>query len=151
MTNKEIISVTEGKFHELLYRLFFKIERANVRLDYVVGIERGGLNVSIPLAKLLNLPHKSIGISFYNEENTANAEPIVDFHGHVFKEDDYILVVDDLIDEGHTLNYLINNVNCKHYIAVLYWNKYGKFGVIPDFYVETKYPSQWLEFYWEKK
>ncbi len=149
-SQKKIVSVSEFKANQMISKLARKISLDNLKLDYVVGIENGGLNVSMPLAKMLNLPHKSIKISFYNKENTANSEPIIDFHGHKFEKTDRALVVDDLIDAGHTANYFINNVNCKHKIAVLYWNKYGKYKVTPDYFIEEKFVNTWLEFYWEK-
>lgn len=151
METSKLIHISKIKIDSMIDKLAKRITLDKVKLDYVVGIENGGLNVSIPLAKLLDVPHKSIKISFYNEENKANSEPIVDFHGHKFEAKDKVLVVDDLIDAGHTFNYFINNVHCKHKIAVLYWNKYGKYKITPDYFIEEKFPNAWLEFYWEKK
>lgn len=147
---KKIVVVSKEKADAMTVKLSKKIKLDNLKLDYVVGIENGGLNVSVPLAKLLGIPHKSIKISFYNKENKANSEPIVDFHGHKFEKTDRVLVVDDLIDDGHTINYFENNVNCRHKTAVLYWNKYGKYKVTPDYFIEEKFVNTWLEFYWEQ-
>ena len=150
-TQPKLVHVPQQKVEAMIVKLAARIALDKNRFDYVVGIENGGLNVSIPLSKSLNLPHKSIKISFYNEENKANATPLVDFHGHIFDKKDKVLVVDDLIDGGHTINYFNKNIQCKHKIAVLYWNKYGKYNVTPDYFIEEKFINTWLEFYWEKK
>ena len=147
----KLIHVSKQKIDLMIDKLYKRIVLDNNKFDYVVGIEKGGLNISVPLAKMLNLPHKSIKISFYNGQNKANSEPIVDFYGHKFNKKDKILMVDDLIDDGFTANYFINNIECKYKIAVLYWNKYGKYKIIPDYFLEEKFINSWLEFYWEQK
>lgn len=150
-SQSKLVYVSQQKVDAMIVKLAARIILDKNKFDYVVGIENGGLNVSIPLSKMMNLSHKSIKISFYNEENRANTSPNVDFHGHKFEKTDKVLVVDDLIDGGHTANYFVKNVPCKHKIAVLYWNKYGKYNVIPDYFIEEKFINTWLEFYWEKK
>jgi hypoxanthine phosphoribosyltransferase len=147
----KLVHITKQKVDSMVAKLASRISLDKNHFDYIVGIENGGLNVSIPLSKLLNVPHKSIKISFYNEENKANVTPIVDFHGHKFEKTDRVLVVDDLIDGGHTINYFNKTVQCKHKIAVLYWNKYGKYNITPDYFIEEKFINTWLEFYWEKE
>jgi hypoxanthine phosphoribosyltransferase len=115
----------------------------------VIGIANGGLNISIPIAKILKLPHKSVTIRFYANENKSSETPKeVNFED--LKDLDpssNILFVDDLIDGCHTVNYLKQNIKFKHKIAVLYYNK-NDFNIIPEYYCYEK-PDKWLEFYWE--
>jgi hypoxanthine phosphoribosyltransferase len=144
--------VTKEKADKMVLKLSKKIKLDKLNLDYIVGIERGGINVSKPLSELLQVPHKSIKISFYKDKAMfAAAEPEVDLHGHVFNHKDKVLVVDDLIDNGHTLKYFQEKFNCNSKIAVLYWNKYGKYSIVPDYFIEEKFIGTWLEFYWEAR
>ena len=147
---QKIVHVSKEKVDEMILKLYKRIVLNKENFDYVVGIERGGLNVSIPLAKMLNIPHKAIKISFYKDKIASNI-PEVDFYGHQFDKKDKVLVVDDLIDNGHTFSYFIDNIQCKHKIAVLYWNKYAKYFIIPDYYIEEKFINTWLTFYWEEE
>lgn len=146
----KLVDVTKDKVDKMILTLSKRIILDKLNLDYVVGIERGGVNVSEPLAKLLGVPHKTIRISFYKDESMcASAEPEVDLHGHTFNPKDKVLVVDDLIDNGHTLKYFQEKFNCQSKIAVLYWNKYGKYHIVPDYFIEEKFLNTWLRFYWE--
>jgi hypoxanthine phosphoribosyltransferase len=145
------VAVTKEKADEMILKLSRRIALDNNKFDYIMGIENGGLNVSKPLSEMLNVPHKSIKISFYKEGNSANTTPDIDLHGHVFNQKDRVLVVDDLIDNGHTMKYFQDKFPCKSKIAVLYWNKYGKYHVVPDYFIEEKFVHTWLEFHWEKK
>lgn len=111
--------------------------------EQIVGIERGGLFISRPLAALLGLPHDSIIISCYTETGKRLA-PVIsgDYDTNLDT-----LIVDDLIDGGSTMKLL-----AKYYhqtpsdaVAVLFWNTDS---AEPDFYVEEK-PEQWLVWPWE--
>lgn len=53
---QKIVSVSKEKVDEMILKLYKRIVLNKENFDYVVGIERGGLNVSIPLAKMLNIP-----------------------------------------------------------------------------------------------
>ena len=148
---QKIVHVSKEKVDEMILKLYKRIALNKENFDYVVGIERGGINVSVPLAKMLNIPHKAIQISFYKDDKVASKEPITDFYGHCFNIKDRVLVVDDLIDAGGTLNYFIDNVLCNYKIAVLYWNKYNKHDIKPDYYIDEKFLNTWLTFYWEEE
>jgi len=145
-----LVSVSKEKVDSMILKLASRIKLDNNKFDYILGIENGGLNVSKPLSEMLNVPHKSIKISFYKEDHTVSSTPSLELHGLNINKKDKVLVVDDLIDNGHTLKYFQENFICKSKIAVLYWNKYGKYKVIPDYFIEEKFINSWLEFYWEK-
>lgn len=147
----KLVDVTKDKVDKMILTLSKRILLDKLNLDYVVGIERGGIHVSVPLAMVLGVPHKSIRISFYKDESmSASTEPVVDLHDHKFNPKDKVLVVDDLIDNGHTLKYFQEKIHNQSKIAVLYWNKYGKYRVTPDYFIEEKFLNTWLRFYWEQ-
>lgn len=146
----KIVKLTEDKVNKMIVKLATNIRANNDKFDYIVGIERGGLHVSEPLAKMLGIPHKSIKISFYGEGTERSKEPVVDFHGEVIAKTDRVLFVDDLVDSGATLMYFKDNIHCKYKSAALFWNQMGKYGIKPDYYIEMKFLNTWLEFPWEQ-
>ena len=138
------MKLTTTEVNGMIATLASKILASGVEYKQVVGIENGGLNVSIPLAKILNLPHTSVRISHYNGRS-RRAWPFISGDPPGTGN----LVVDDLIDDGYTLRTyddvfgLLGNA-----VAVLFW----KAGSIPrpEYYVHEK-PNSWVIFPWEIK
>lgn len=145
----KIVKITDKKITKMIEKLAAMIRLNNEKFDYIVGIERGGLHVSVPLAKMLDVSHKSIKISFYGEGSERAKDPTVDMHGLVIQKTDKVLFVDDLVDSGATLKYFKDNIQCKYKSASLFWNKDGKYGLEPDYYVDLKFMNTWLTFPWE--
>ena len=120
------------------------------KIDFIIGIETGGLYISKPLAQILNIPHTSIKISFYGDSKTPNSKPVVNDHGLKWNKNDHYLFVDDLIDSGSTFNYIPKLIKSKNYsTAVLFHKKDNKFKIEPTYWVTEK-PDIWIEFYWDK-
>jgi len=137
------VYVKPDEIDAMVRSLALYIKQSGRKFEQVVGIERGGLFISRPLAALLGLPHDSIMISCYTETGKRSV-PIV--------KGDYdtsldTLIVDDLIDGGTTMRLLNKYYHQKptDATAVLFWNTDS---AEPDFYVEEK-PEQWLVFPWE--
>jgi hypoxanthine phosphoribosyltransferase len=110
----------------------------STKYDSVVGIAFGGLNVSMPLAQKLGLPHFSVRISHYNGR-VPRETPIVEGQLPVGK----CLVVDDLIDDGFTMR-TFEKYFGKCDTAVLLW-KVGSY--MPTYYAVEK-PQEWVNFPW---
>ena len=139
------INITQQQVDHMIVELIYKIQSRGIYFNCVVGIANGGLHVSRPIAKSLNLEHKTIHISHYKND--------------VFHESPYIglcevkagatglLICDDLTDGGHSLQTFDKIIGLKgNYTAVLFC---GKNSIIkPDFYVEEK-PDAWLVLPWE--
>lgn len=119
------------------------IKQSGLKFQQVIGIERGGLFISRPLAAILGLPHDSITISCYTDTGKRLA-PIIsgDYDTNLDT-----LIVDDLIDGGSTIKLLNKYYSQKpsDAVAVLFWNTDSE---EPDFYVEEK-PEQWVVWPWE--
>lgn len=128
------MNISSQKVSELIVKLLLKIPN---KYDYVLGILNGGINISVPIAKHLGIPHKTIKISFYDDK-------AMDYNGYKYQPNG--LIVDDLVDNGKTLNYFYDNFG---YLdsAVLYWNIESV--VKPTYYAEIK-PKGWIVFPWEK-
>lgn len=151
--NSNKLLLTEKTIDKLIVQLAEKIKNSKKGYDYIVGIARGGLHISIPLAKILKIKHLSIRVSFYGEVGMCVPYPrLIDVTALEKKSGD-LLFVDDLIDGGHTLNWINTNLNPQYGpfdTAVLYLNKKNQFGITPTFYVEEK-PKKWIVFPWEQK
>jgi len=141
--NAHTLFISKDKIDKMIQVLAGQIRRSGRRFDQVVGIERGGLNVSRPLAMLLELPHDSVYISCYDKSG-KRCIPIIAGN---YDEDLVTLVVDDLIDGGTTIQLFKACYDFKYEdaVAVLFWNTDSP---APHFYIEEK-PDQWLTFYWE--
>jgi hypoxanthine phosphoribosyltransferase len=148
----KFIFLTDRQIKLYTTKIYNQIIKSGEKFTKVVGIERGGLNVSVPLAKRLNVPHCSIKISFYPDkgQHIPYAEPIVDTHGVEFTEKDNLLFVDDLVDSGSTLKYFQEKFKYRHKSAVLLWNPLGRYNVAPDYFAKHKLDS-WIVFPWEQK
>lgn len=141
LDNKLIVSQFE--IDGMTRNLALCIKQSGIEFEQVVGIERGGLFVSRPLAAMLGLPHDSVRISCYTETGKRDV-PIVE---GCYNGDLKTLVVDDLIDGGSTIRLFKERFPYKYddAVAVLYWRVGSP---EPEFYVEEK-PPQWLVFQWE--
>lgn len=142
--------VTQKQIDKSIDKLYNKIIKSKTKFTRVVGIERGGLNISVPLAQKLGLPHSGIKISFYaHGGHKPLSTPQVSLRGVRFKKSDNILFVDDLTDSGSTINYLHEKFDYDFKTAVIYWNDNALHAVRPDFYVARK-PKAWIVFPWEE-
>jgi hypoxanthine phosphoribosyltransferase len=131
----------------MLQCLSEKIISSGMKFDCVVGIENGGVNVSLPISKILNLEHTSIKISFYGDKTTPSIEPVVDYHNFVFDPNKSYLICDDLTDSGSTFKYIKEkHKNISFKTAVLFANKSVD---LPDFWVDEKQKDIWICFPWD--
>ena len=135
----------EEEIRTLIWGLYDKARK--LKIDEVVGIARGGLHISEPLAKMLGKPHSSIYLSFYNGEKRRR-KPILKMSSELDKNKTY-LVCDDMIDNGNTMDYFFKNVakdiSCKS--AVLFYNPDNAKKFVPDIWIMYK-PKQWVVFPW---
>ena len=132
--------VTQLQIDRMIEQLAEQVRASGQHFDRIVGIERGGLHISVPLAKMLDLSHESIYISCYD--------------GRVRREHSIIqgaltiggqsLVVDDIVDTGETIGLYRQHCSSNFRVAALYW-KGGE--PEPDFYIEKT--DQWVIAPWE--
>lgn len=131
-------------------RLCREIKDSGVGYKSVVGIQRGGLNLSMPLADCLGVKHRSVKVSFYDGDKKRE-EPLVDTFDLDFLDRPFI-IADDLIDSGATIKYFVEKYKLEHgkdyKIAVIHWNKGNEAGLKPDHYAEEK-PKAWVVYPWE--
>jgi hypoxanthine phosphoribosyltransferase len=108
----------------------------------VVGIERGGLHISKPLAAMLGLTHSSVRISRYDGMQLRSS-PIIEGE---LPQPTGNLVVDDLIDDGCTMRIFEEKFGLIGNMTAVLFCKPG--GFVPDFFAAIK-PKEWITFPWE--
>jgi uncharacterized protein len=101
--NKLIIK--NKQFKNLVLNICKQIAVDNWRPDYVVGLTRGGLLPAVMISHYLDVPMQSLDVSLRDGgECTSNLGMAEDaFAGK------NILVVDDINDQGSTLNWIMKD------------------------------------------
>ena len=101
--NKLVIDDT--KFKGLVAGICRELAADNWKPDYIVGLTRGGLLPAVMISHYLNIPMQSLDVSLRDGgECTSNLGMAEDaFAGK------NILVVDDINDQGSTLNWIMND------------------------------------------
>jgi len=101
--NKLVIDNT--KFKGLVASICRELVADNWRPDYIVGLTRGGLLPAVMISHYLNIPMQSLDVSLRDGgECTSNLGMAEDaFAGK------NILIVDDINDQGSTLNWIMND------------------------------------------
>lgn len=129
---KTIISNTE--FKGLVTELCRQIANSGWRPDYVVGITRGGLTPAVMISHFFDIQMNSLDVSLRDsdmapESNLWMAEDALNGKN--------ILLIDDINDQGSTINWIINDWAATTLKGVDYWktniwNKNVKFAVVVD-------------------
>ncbi len=105
---KLIISNTE--FKGMLISITRQMSKDNWRPDYIVGLTRGGLQAAVMLSHYLDIPMHTLNVSLRDSttEPESNLWMAEDALG-CFAPKKNILIVDDINDQGSTLNWIMND------------------------------------------
>ena len=122
----------------------------------IVGISRGGLMLATRLSYLLDVPLTPVQWS-----SSEVAERVsITWIPEEINEGQNILIVDDIIDSGGTIQSLIDDwkssiieeLDTSNYsIATCYYNVDQD--IMPDFWhktIERSKDTRWIDFWWEK-
>lgn len=138
------------------------IKHDDVSIDAVIGLSRGGLVPATIVAHKLHVREVLVH-GYHSYDDDTNARDLDNTHGVMYQDVVYdlmkglsgkrILVVDDLCDEGITLQGLVKRLYKKFhkgavhfYTATLYCKDHSIFK--PD-YVGEHCGKDWLVFPWE--
>lgn len=101
--NKLVIN--DAKFKGLVSSICREIAADSWNPDYIVGLTRGGLLPAVMISHYLNVPMQSLDVSLRDGgECTSNLGMAEDaFDGK------NILIVDDINDQGSTLNWIMKD------------------------------------------
>jgi hypoxanthine phosphoribosyltransferase len=145
-TKRRFVSWVE--FGELCERLALKIREHAPPFDVVIGIARGGIPAAMVVADRLRTHIDFVNIKSYTGLAQRNHPQILstlveDVRGK------HVLVVDDLVDEGDTmetvLGYVGTHAPAATKTAVLFTKPWSRFK--PDYSLEVV--DQWIVFPWE--
>jgi uncharacterized protein len=122
------------------------------RITKIVTLARGGYIISRHIAQKLNIRKiYSIGIEFYDYDNNAKVPIIYQTLTQQFDEDDIIVIIDDIIDTGESIEIAQNEVRRnggKHIITCsLHYKKHSK--CEPNYYAQIIDNDIWVDYYWE--
>jgi len=129
---------------------------AQERFDLIVGISRGGLIPALLMSQAWDVPLDIIVTSSYNKENQQTQLKIGKPSYLCFPDinkDSKILIVDDLVDSGKTMEAVVNLYKEKGFknikTAVLIYKKSSKFD--PDYFAAGADGGVWIKFPYEKE
>lgn len=129
---------------------------ANKKIDLIVGLSRGGCIPAVILSHSLNIPLKIL--SYHTRENVEMTDDIYDFFWRIIDkfvyEPKHILIVDDIVDSGKTINDIIIRIPKKHIqisVAVLAVNTDVKLDVEchSAYQFSRDIDKSWFDFFWE--
>ena len=145
--DKEYYSI--DNLNEDILSLISQVRSANLKIDVILSVNRGGCIPGVYLSHGLKLPHKVIDLQLRDGKNIPNSNSVKNLKINSKK----ILIIDDINDTGSTfihLNRIINNNNTKKYFACLINNIGSKFQV--EFYgrsINKVEKPSWYVFPWE--
>jgi hypoxanthine phosphoribosyltransferase len=123
------------KLKKLVTNIVVGMEASDWRPDYVVGVTRGGLLPATMISHYFNIPMHSLDVSLSNPNYESE-------HNCWMSEDaaagKNILIVDDINDQGSTINWIIDDWSNAEYDPKAaewfdrVWNKNVRFAVVVD-------------------
>jgi hypoxanthine phosphoribosyltransferase len=132
----------------LVARLTEKVRSSGKKFDLIVGIARGGIPVAMVIADQLGVKIDIINVKSYTGISKRSKPRIISTLTENVKRK-RVLVVDDLIDEGDTMDTVIDYLRRQGVrqldTAVLFKKPWSRFD--PEFYLEVL--EKWVVFPWE--
>jgi hypothetical protein len=139
------------QYNTLIERLACKVHESGFRFNQIICIARGGLRVGDVLSRIFDRPLAILSTHSYTAEGgTIRGELVIAEHMTTTKPHlgDRVLLVDDMVDSGHTLAAVHDELRRRfpHIVelrtAVLWWKACSTFG--PDYFVDYLADSPWI-------
>jgi hypoxanthine phosphoribosyltransferase len=135
-------------YGDLVTKLTEKVRSSRKKFDLIVGIARGGIPVAMVIADQLGVKIDIINVKSYTGIAKRGKPRIISTLTENVRNK-RVLVVDDLIDEGDTMDTVIDylrKLGVGHlHTAVLFKKPWSKFD--PEFFLEVL--EKWVVFPWE--
>jgi hypoxanthine phosphoribosyltransferase len=145
------LRVSWDEYNGLVERLALNVHESGYLFDQIICIARGGLRVGDVLSRIFDLPLAILSTHSYTADGgTIRGELVIAEHMTMTKPrlGDHVLVVDDMVDSGHTLAAVYKELPVRHphikalKTGVLWWKACSVFE--PDFYVEYLPDNPWI-------
>jgi hypoxanthine phosphoribosyltransferase len=143
---------TWNKIYDLLLSLADKIRKDGFRPDIIVGILRGGCTPARVMTDLLGNPILAdVGVKFYVGTVREEGEPVLTQPVSISVEDKNVLLLDDVVDTGKSLQlvkeHIIGSGARIVKTASIYFKPWSI--IAPDYYERNT--RSWIVFPWEQK
>jgi hypothetical protein len=145
------LNVSWEQYHRLIERLALIVHESGFDFNQIICIARGGLRVGDVLSRIYELPLAILSTHSYAEGGgTVRGQLVIAEHMTMTSPrlGDRILLVDDMVDSGHTLA-AVHDELPKRFphvtalkTAVVWWKACSVFK--PDFYVDYLADNPWI-------
>ena len=145
------LHVSWDQYNTLVERLALNVFEAGFDFNQIICIARGGLRVGDVLSRIYEIPLAILSTHSYAAEGgTIRGELVIADHMTMTapRLGDRILLVDDMVDSGHTLAMVVAELPKRHphivalRSAVLWWKACSVFR--PDFHVDYLPDNPWI-------
>ena len=139
------------QYNTLVERLALSVNESGFRFNQIICLARGGLRVGDVLSRIFDQPLAILSTHSYTSEGgTIRGELVIAEHMTMTKPrlGDRVLIVDDMVDSGHTLAAVHQELPRRfpHIVdlktAVLWWKACSVFK--PDHWVEYLADNPWI-------
>jgi hypoxanthine phosphoribosyltransferase len=143
--------VTWDQYHALIEKLALQVHQSGWQFNQIICIARGGLRVGDVISRIYDLPLAILSTSSYTEKagtirgELMIAEQMTMASGRL---GDRVLVVDDLVDSGVTLEAVTRTLPQRYpqitalRTAVLWYKACSVFK--PDYFIEYLPENPWI-------
>jgi uncharacterized protein len=145
------LHVSWNEYNTLVERLALQVHESGWRFNQIICIARGGLRVGDVLSRIYELPLAILSTHSYTADGgTTQGELIIAEHMTMSapRLGDRVLLVDDLVDSGHTLAAVRKELPLRFphiadiRTAVVWYKASSVFK--PDYYVEYLPDNPWI-------
>jgi len=145
------LHVSWDEYNKLTERLALIVHESGYEFNQIICIARGGLRVGDVLSRIFELPLAILSTHSYAAEGgTVRGELVIAEHMTMTSPrlGDKVLLVDDMVDSGHTLAAVVNTLPQRFPVianlksAVLWWKACSVFK--PDFHVQYLADNPWI-------
>jgi uncharacterized protein len=144
--------ISWDRYHETIEQLAVQLYQSDWQFNQIVCLAKGGLRVGDVLARLYDVPLAIAAVSSYGGEGNRTRGSLTFSEGlakTTANLGSHVLIVDDLVDSGHTLDKSRIWLQSKYgfYIeemrtAVLWYKDCSI--IEPDYYVEKLMDNPWI-------
>jgi hypoxanthine phosphoribosyltransferase len=145
----EDLYVSWEAYHQAIEHLAQLIKNSNYEFDSILCLARGGLRVGDTLCRILRKPLAILSTASYGDRRQQGSLVIAEHITHTAPLGDRLLVVDDMVDSGKTLQavlqWLANHPTYRVQTiktAVIWYKAHSQ--VVPDFYIHYLPHNPWI-------
>ncbi len=145
------LHISWDRYNMLVERLALTVHESGFNFNQIICIARGGLRVGDVLSRIFTTPLAILSTHSYTAEGgMLRGELVIAEHMTMTapKLGEQVLLVDDMVDSGHTLELVFNTLPQRFphiaevKTAVLWWKACSVFK--PDYFVEYLPDSPWI-------